>query len=304
MLEISKEEFLSLFNRQQKGLHFVKTSSVVMLVLSFFFCYRGFDFVTGRRYILLLLVLLVVDFIFVIILKLFQKKIIPGEMRTPLMKKVSMRMQNDFCSDDMMHFYQECLQKAKDPREILKLKMYMADAYSVRGQLTESVRIMQNVDRSVFQKYPELAVSYYTEYMDIYGSVEDWESIKAIYRDGEPYFKKYYSENYIRCMGVMDALILMCHAIGEHQKALEYRLLRTQTETDFYDLTKTEQNNMSPLYRFIKGIRFYNLSKTYLYCGDAQKAMDNWKKCELFLDITPYMKHEVIKLSKRIEEIS
>lgn len=304
MIEISKEEFMSLFNKQQKGLRFIKNSSVVMLVLSFFFCYRGFDFVTGIQYILLLLLLLLVDFIFVIMLKQFQKKTVPDEMQTPLIKKVSMRIQNDFCSDDAIRFYQDCLQKTNDPREILKLNMFISDAYSVRGQLAEAVRIMQNVDRSVFQKYPELGISYYASYMEIYADVEDWESVKAVYRDGEPYFRKFYSDNYIRCMRVIDALILMCHATGDHQKALEYRLLRTQTETDFYAQAKTEQKNMSPLYRFVKGQRFYNLSKTYLYCGEAHKAMDNWKKCEPLLDVTPYMKHEVLNLRKRIEELS
>lgn len=175
----------------------------------------------------------------------------------------------DFTSDETIRKVSELRDKTSLFTEKCSVSMRICDMYLWRGQLGEAMKILSSVDRSAFKKNPTLAVDFYTEAVEIYAAAGDTAGALAAFADGEPFFDKCGSRNYI-CL--MHCLVAMCEAEkcrGNYSHALDIQLMRLKLNSGD-SLTAP----VTPFGYFLAGVDIVKTAELYFLCGDINKAAE------------------------------
>lgn len=301
MLEITKEEFKLQHKKYYSSIAMVGKLFIISLVthaLGLLLFNRVF---TGWMLIGIWCLLLAYDIFFIIYASYCNRRYIPIERKMPHIKKLTEQLKYDIRTDAVLQVFTDAFSKTNQYDEKIYIASLLANIYEIRGQFNDAIAVMQSIEHSQFEKYPEAAVSYFEEYMDIYAELKDWNSVIAIYRDAEPYFRRYYNQNYIYCISVIQSLIYLNWAYGYYEKALEYQLMRMEMSENLAKDTKKEQN-MTILNQYVKGQHYYRAALCYYYCKDYENAAKYLNMGGPLLTITPYLTNQVNQLSAEIKK--
>lgn len=301
MLEITKEEFQSQYKKYYSSIAMVGKLLIILVVVDVL-CYVFLDRIfTGWLLTGIWCGLFALDILFIIYVSYCNKRYIPKYHKTPLVKKITEQLKYDIRTDAILQELTDAFAKSNRYDEKIYIASLLASIYAIRGQFNDAVAVMQNIEHSQLENHPESAVTYFSDYMGIYAELEDWNSVIAVYRDAEPYFRQYYNQNYIYCLNVVESLICLNLAYGYHEKALEYQLMLMGREENPAKNTKNKQN-MTMLNQYVKGQRYYKTALCYYHCKDYQNAAKYLDMGGPLLTITPYLTNQVNQLSAEIRK--
>lgn len=102
-------------------------------------------------------------------------------------------------------------------------------------------------------------------------------------------------------MSVVDSLILLNRAYGNHEKALKYQLMRMEQEERTAN-AKTNGQNMTMLKQCTKANQYYKTAICYYNCKDYQNAAKYLNKGAALFTITPYLANQANQLSVELQK--
>lgn len=301
MIEVTKEEFEKLFRKQQAGLKISQISIFVMVLnMTFIICSRT-DFQKRPVYLIFVGGVFLCTILFFVFAQLYNLKNIPKAMRYESIKIFTRQINRDVCSDATVQMCIEGIRRAGRYEERAQLISYLGCIFLIRGQFGNAVQAMTSLDRTQFSVYPRTAMIYYADLIDIYYAMGDMQGVLTAYAEGEPYFRMCYQKSYLNCLGVTGALVCVHNARGEHQKALEYQLMKLDIEERFYEKTSRNPAQDTMLKQYITGERYYNTAYQYYLCGDFQNADKYLKISTTLFGITPYRINCLNQLAAEIQ---
>lgn len=300
MIEVTKEEFEKLFRQQQAGPKISQISSIVMVAAMVFSICFGTAFLKSPVYLFVGGVFLCTA-LFCIFAQLYNLKNIPKAMRYESIKIFTRQMSRDVCSDATVQMCIDGIRRAGHYEERAQLISYLGCIFLIRGQFGDAIQAMRSLDCTQFPSYSRTAMAYYFDLIEIYYAMGDMQSVLAVYADGESYFRKYYHKSYLNCLGMVGALVCVHNARGEHQKALEYQLMKLDIEERFYEKSSRNPTQDTMLKQYITGERYYNTAYQYYLCGDFQNADKYLKISTPLFGITPYRINCLNQLAAEIQ---
>lgn len=300
MIEITKEEFEKLFRQQQAGPKVIQISSIVMMAAMVFIICSGTAFLKLPAGMVVITGILLLTVLCSIFIQRYNKKNFPRAMRYETVKIFNRQMSQDVCSDATVQMCMDGIRRANQYEERAQLISYLGCIFLIRGQFNEAVQAMGSLDRTKFPSYPRTAMAYYFDLIELYYAMGDMQSVLAAYADGEPYFRKCYGKSYLNCLGMVGALVCVHNARGEHQKALEYQLMRLDIEERFYEKSNRNLPQNTMLRQYVTGERYYNTAYQYYLCGDFQNAEKYLQISAPLFGISPYRTNCLNQLAAEI----
>lgn len=200
------------------------------------------------------------------------------------------------CSDETMRQIKNAAMTCSRPSDIFSLQCLLADQASDRGDIQYAEQIIYSADTSIFEKYPKLALQYYTTIIEMYYFTGDHESVKRAYADGEPYFKKYGSSNanmYLFVLHILTYYNIAYGNYGEAERLAEYGLNSIQSLDSIKKSSSAYQNYM---YCF----KLIITAECNLRNNNITAAADH---CENALQLAPQGTFAAYKASKLMNEI-
>ena len=200
-------------------------------------------------------------------------------------------------SDETMRQINNTAMTSSRPVDKFKLHCLLADQAADRGEFQYAEQVIYSLDTSIFEKYPKMALSYYTVIIEMYYRAGDWESVKRAYADGEPYFEKYGSSNanmYTLVMSVLTYYNMVYGNYAEAERIAEYNL---SSIGNFLNMNKlpTAYQNYSYCFHLIV------VSECNLRNSNITAAVNH---CENALQLAPQGTFAAYKASKLMSEIN
>lgn len=299
MLRITEEEFKKIYEQQSKTLRISRFMSYVttLLIIVLFAITR---FSNNNTLILIYsLIFLLITIGSSIFIRFAKKKYTTPTSTTKLVIEATTQLNRDLCSDGSISYLQNLLRQSKNEPEKIKLANLLVSVYSTRGQLNDAEALLRTIPRTCFPDHPDVAISFYADYMNIYNIVNDTASVEAIYKDLEPILKQYYNHNYIYCMGAVNALSLVHRARGEYQEALRYQLMQLNYFKQFNQSYSKHADSQLSIYSI--GDMEYDLAQSYYDCGDYANAKKYITSCAPYLTMSDFLVKRVRDLQTKID---
>lgn len=301
MIEITKEEFEKLFRQQQAGPKVSQISSIVMVAATAFIICSGTAFLKSPVYLIFVGGVFLCTILLFIYAQLYNLKNIPKTMRYESIKIFNRQMSQDVCSDATVQMCIDGIRRASQYEERAQLISYLGCIFLIRGQFSDAIQAMRSLDCTQFPSYPWTAMVYYSDLIELYYAMGDMQSVLAVYADAEPYFRKCYQKSYLNCLGMVGTLVCVHNARGEHQKALEYQLMRLEIEERFYEKSNQNPTRNTMLRQYTTGERYYNTAYQYYLCGDFENADKYLKISAPLFGISPYRVNCLNQLAAEIQ---
>ena len=245
-------------------------------------------------------IILIIDIMPFIYIGYTMKKLIPaGHGR--LLRKVFKGLQYDFMSDNTVDMlYRSIGQAAKYPEKV-RLTGLLVTTYVLRGQYNEALNLLYSVDRSGFDKYPDVGMLFYADIISIYCELEDYDSALRAYADGEKFIDDAAERNYTCCTTAFSVMICVENARGNYRKALDLRLILNEYQNLFNSTTGASQQG-TPLNQIIRGLTFAETAELFYLCGDISNAAKYLDIGGPMLSASPAETENANKLSAKIRE--
>lgn len=245
-------------------------------------------------------IILIIDIMPFIYIGYTMKKLIPaGHGR--LLRKVFKVLQYDFMSDNTVDMlYRSIGQAAKYPEKV-RLTGLLVTTYVLRGQYNEALNLLYSVDRSGFDKYPDVGMLFYADIISIYCELEDYDSALRAYADGEKFIDAAAERNYTCCTTAFSVMICVENARGNYRKALDLRLILNEYQNLFNSTTGASQQG-TPLNQIIRGLTFAETAELFYLCGDISNAVKYLDIGGPMLSASPAETENANKLSAKIRE--
>jgi len=268
MPNLNEEMLEKLYNSQKKRLALNWIITIAVIVLTSFIRLLFSDvFENSSSLILIHLLISIIPFIFIFYT---YKKIIPAG-NGGLVRKAYKVLQQDYSSEASVEMlYRFIGQSSKYPEKV-RLTLLLADIQTLRGNINEALQLLYSVDRSGFDKYPDLGMSFYAEIISVYNNIDDSESVIRAYADSEIFMERAALNNYSCCITAFGAMTCVEKARGNYKRALELRLIRNKFENQFNSSIGASQQG-TPLSRLISGSVFCETAELYYLCGDLDSA--------------------------------
>ncbi len=270
MVEITKEKLEKLYKQQKSALgSFGVIAAACWLVCYFYFrILRKFvpESVTG----ILTIIFIIVGIIPLIAIVPIKKKLIPAGHGKVVQEAFAV-MQQDYMSERTVNVLFQKIGQASNYADKTMLTMLLANLYQIRGQLQDSIGMLNSVDRSQFVGYPTIGMSFYSSIVDVYDQLEDSESVLAAFRDAEPFINECAFRNYTCCNTAISIMVIVEKHRGNYRKALDLLLMQNDFMNQFNRTTGADQQG-APLSRLIKGETFLKTAELFYLCGDYANA--------------------------------
>lgn len=267
-MNLTKETLDRLYKKQKTMLStgWIITIAVMIITEVIRISVRGTDMDTST----LDLIILVIDILPFIYIGYTIKATIPaGNMGN--VRKAFKGLKNDFASDNAENtLYRYLGQTSKYPEKI-RLTLLLADMLTIRGKVNEALQLLYSADRSGFEKYPDIGMSFYGEIIDIYSQIGDNDSVLRAFEDGRSFTEQSWDKNYNCCITAFGIMINVEKARGNYRKALDLRLIKNENENLFNSTTGASVQG-TPLSRFLKGCVFMDSAELFYLCGDLENA--------------------------------
>ncbi|MCI7766965.1 MAG: hypothetical protein MSJ26_03155 [Oscillospiraceae bacterium] len=294
MIDLTKETLDKVYKKQKNTISLWWIAGIIIFILYYFFL-RIIPDRTLRYFILFSLYALLIIFMRFT----FKKLIMSGFGR--LSKKAYKVLQQDFMSESSVDMLYRYIGQAKKYPERVRLTLLLADIQTIRGKTNEALQIIYSVDRSGFDKYPDLGMSFYSEIIEIYSYLEDYDSVLRAYSDGESFIDRAAENNYTCCITAFGAMINVEKARGNYRRALDLRLIKNEYENLFNSSTGASQQG-TPLNRFYKGAVFMETAELFYLCGDLESAGKYLDIGGPMLSASPAQTENANRLSAKIRE--
>lgn len=267
-MNLTKETLDRLYKKQKTMLSagWIVTIAVIVISEMIRITVSGTDMDTPA----LDLIILAIDILPFIYIGYTMKTIIPaGNMGN--VRKAFKLLKNDFASDNAENtLYRFLGQTSKYPEKI-RLTLLLADTLTIRGKVNEALQLLYSADRSGFEKYPDIGMSFYGEIIDIYSAIGDNDSVLRAYEDGKSFTERVGEKNYNCCITAFEIMINVEKARGNYRKALDLRLIKNEYENLFNSTTGASVQG-APLSIFLKGCIFMDSAELFYLCGDLENA--------------------------------
>lgn len=294
MINLTKETLDKVYKKQKNMLSSWWIAGIVIFLLYYIFLRIIPD--RSLRYI----ILITLYALLIIYMRCtFKKLVMSGFSR--LAKKAYKVVQQDFMSEGSVEMLYSYIGQAKKYPERVRLTLLLADIQTIRGNINEALQIIYSVDRSGFEKYPDLGMSFYSEIIEIYTHLEDYDSVLRAHSDGESFIDRAAEINYTCCITAFGAMINVEKARGNYRKALDLRLIQNEYQNLFNSSTGASQQG-TPLDRFLKGAVFMETAELFYLCGDLENAAKYLDIGGPMLSASPHQTKIANKLSAQIRE--
>lgn len=298
MINLTKEALDRLYKKQKTMLSAGWIIIIAVFILSEA-ARQALDDVIADR-VLLNMIILIIDILPFLYIGYTMKKLIPsGNSR--LAKKAYRVLQQDFMSESSVEMLYRFIGQAGKYPEKVRLTLFLADIQAIRGNINEALQFLYSVDRSGFEQYPDIGMLFYTEIIEIYSQLEDYDSVLRAYADGESFIDRAAEKNYTCCITAFGAMINVEKARGNYRKALDLRLIKNEYENLFNSSTGASQQG-TPLNRLLKGTVFMETAELFYLCGDLESAGKYLDIGGPMLSASPYQTKIANKLSAKIRE--
>ncbi|MGN0638623.1 MAG: hypothetical protein ACI4J0_09660 [Huintestinicola sp.] len=218
-----------------------------------------------------------------------------------ILRRVFKVLQYDFMSDSTVDMLYRSIGEAAKYPEKVRLTGLLVTTYILRGQYNEALNLLYSVDRSGFDKYPDVGMLFYTDIIAIYCELEDFDSALRAYADGEEFIDAAAERNYSCCTAAFSAMISVEKARGNYRKALDLRLILNEYQNLFNSSTGASQQG-TPLSRIIRGATFAETAELFYLCGDLDNAAKYLDIGGPMLSASPAETEIANKLSAKIRE--
>lgn len=294
MVEITREMMDKLFKKQSSSL-------MLVLVLGAVMCAVGFIVITAFEgsisAVAIAVLLLAIPFF---MYKHIKKKLIPAGYGKTVSRALQ-TMQNGFMWDGMVNVLFDMIGKADSFADKTILTLLLCDVYQMRGQISESISLLDSIDRSRFIEYPTVGLSFYNTVTDTYTVIGDNESVLAAFADAEPFINECASRNYACCNTALSIIIHGERAKGNYRRALELKLMKNDFENQLNSVTGT-QPQTTALSQFIRGSVFFETAELFYLCGDYDSAAKYLDIGGPMLTASKYTLERANRLSAMIRE--
>ncbi len=292
-MNLTKETLDRLYKKQKTmmSVGWIVTIAVMVINEMIMISVRG----TASDTPTLVLIILLTDIIPFVYIGYTLKVTIPaGNMGN--VRKAFKLLRNDFASDNAENtLYRYLGQTSKYPEKI-RLTLLLADTLTIRGKANEALQLLYSADRSGFEKYPDIGMSFYGEIIDIYSMIGDNDSILRAYEDGREFVEKAWEKNYNCCVTAFEIMIRVEKARGNYRRALDLRLIKNEYDNLFNSTTGASVQG-TPLSIFLKGCIFMDSAELFYLCGDLENAAK-------YLDIGGPMLSASVSYTNKANELS
>lgn len=301
MIDITREQLERLYKKQKTSFAVNFGLCIGAGLVTFILGRLHRNGITVPGYWIIQIAVLIIP---VVSLIYFKNKLIPKENTSKKVIEAYRYLQNDFMSDNAVSFlYQKMGESSSFPEKTL-IMMFLAEVYLFRGQIDESVKLINSVDRTQLTKYPSVGMTVYSDIIGCYLEVGDKDSVLAAYRDAEPFIRECSGRNYQRCSSAVDLLSDVYLAAGNYRKALDLVLMRNDFMNQFETTAKkASAQQTAPLNAFLRGIQFYRTAELYYLNGEYQNAAKSLDTGGPMLAASQYFLRKANELSAKISQI-
>lgn len=202
-------------------------------------------------------------------------------------------------SDETMRQINNAAMTSSRPCDKFSLECLLAEQAADRGELQYAERIIYSLDTGIFEKYPRLALSYYTLIIEMYYLAGDYESVKRAYADSEQYFEKYGSYNanmYLYVMNVLTYYNMVYGNYAEAERIAEYNLSSIGRHLNMNKLPTAYQNFSYCFHLIVTAecnLRNNNITAAVNHCENALQlapkgTFAEYKATKLMSEINSY----------------
>ncbi len=303
MKEITVYQMEKLY-KQQKNLLTAATAISISVFIVNYFLIQALNLsekLSEHRSIIILIsvILAAIPFAAVAVIK---NKLIPKGNGRKVREAFSV-IQKDVCSDRTINFIYSKISETENYPDQIMLKLFLVDLFDIRGQYAEAIEIINSIDRSKFDRFPNIGMSFYGDVMSIYDHIGDYESVIAAFNDAEPFIEKCSNMNYVCCSGALNIEIIVEKARKNYRKALELRLMKNEFENRINKTIAASQQRTS-LAGYLRGCVFYETAELFYLCGDMENSGKNLDIGGSMLAISPSATERANKLSALIRSTS
>ena len=298
MINLTKETLDRLYKKQKTMLSMSWIITIAVIVTSEMVRLALYDVFPNRS--TLNMIILIIDILPFFYIGYTRKKLIPaGNGR--LVKQAFRMLQQDFTSESTVSMlYSSIGQAAKYPEKV-RLTLLLANTQAIRGNINEALQLLYSVDRSGFDRYPDVGMTFYGEIIETYSNVGDYDSVQRAYADGERFIEMAAERNYNCCVTAFGIMINVEKARGNYRKALDLRLIKNEYENLFNSSEGASQQG-TPLNRFLKGEVFMETAEFFYLCGDIDNAAKYLDIGGPMLSASPAETERANRLSAKIRE--
>lgn len=275
MTEITKEMLEKAYKNNRSAVKGSLIYDFILFILYFIFIFYISDNIPDEKRVLVKTAAFFAVIITSVIIAAISKKRITPSGNGRIVMDTYKQIQNDFISDKAIGIVYQAIQRTTAPADRIKLQLFLVDIFLFRGQYNESINIINTIDRSCFEKYPDIAVAFYNDTIAVYSYIGDNASVIAAYEDAERFLNNKTLSNYITCKTAVSLLIDVHKARGDYRKALDMRLMMNEFENKFnkdiasYASSAVNKNNIALL---VKGQIFYSTAELFYLNGDYSNA--------------------------------
>lgn len=298
MINLTKETLDRLYKKQKTMLSMGWIITIAVIVISEIARNMLYDVFPNK--VALNSIILLIDIMPFIYIWYTIKKLIPAG-HGKLLRKAIKVMQYDFISDNTVDMLYRLIGQAAKYTERVRLTGLLVTTYILRGQYNEALNLLYAVDRSGFNKYPDVGMLFYADIISLYCDFEDYDSVLRAYADGESFIEASADRNYSCCSSAFSTMICVEKARGNYRKALDLRLIKNEYENLFNSSTGASQQG-TPLNRLLKGTVFMETAELFYLCGDLESAGKYLDIGGPMLSASPYQTKIANKLSAKIRE--
>lgn len=298
MIELTKETLDRLYKKQKAMLSSGWIITIAVIFISQIVRMALYDVFTDRN--VLNMIILFIDILPFIYIWYTTKKLIPSG-HGKLLRKAFKVMQYDFMSESTVEMLYRFIGQASKYPEKIRLTGLLVTTYSLRGQYNEALNLLYAVDRSGFDKYPDVGMLFYSDIISIYCDLEDYDSALRAYADGERFIDAAAAKNYSCCVAAFTAMIDVEKARGNYRKALDLQLMHNEYQNLFNSSTGASQQG-TPLSRLLNGATFASTAELFYLCGDIDNAAKYLDIGGPMLSASPSETERANKLSAKIRE--
>lgn len=245
-------------------------------------------------------IILIIDILPFIYIGYTMKKLIPAG-NGKLVKKAFRVLQQDFTSESTVSMLYSSIGQAVKYPEKVRLTLLLANTQAIRGNINEALQLLYSVDRSGFDRFPDVGMTFYGEIIETYSNVGDYDSVLRAFADGERFIEMAAERNYNCCVTAFGVMINVEKARGNYRKALDLRLIKNEYENLFNSSEGASQQG-TPLNRFLKGAVFMETAELFYLCGDIDNAAKYLDIGGPMLSASPAETERANKLSAKIRE--
>lgn len=299
MTDLTKETLDKLYKKQKRMFSACWIITIAVIFISDIARAALFDVFPDSKK-LLNAIILIIDIMPFIYIGYAWKTLIPAG-NGKIVKKAFKVLQKDFTSDSTVDMLYRSVGQAVKYPERVRLTLLIANTQSIRGNINEALQLLYSVDRSGFDKYPDVGMSFYGEIIETYSHVGDNDSVLRAFEDGKRFIETAAEKNYNCCTSAFAIMINVEKARGNYRKALDMRLIKNEYDNLFNSSEGASQQGTS-LNRFLKGGVFMETAELFYLCGDIDNAAKYLDIGGPMLSASPAETERANKLSEKIRE--